>query len=298
MALTSPALTLAIEALWANIKPTMDALQKLGFTDFSDEAPGIDIKPGATIKVPISDVSKAGEYDASTNNYRTGGTTDWASMVCKHYLRGYDITGVNIDQGVDASKMKQKFTKRAGTGVALAALDAVKTALDGCTLSTGVLIPATGSVTLEGYMGLGSGTDQSKWLNRETSVLAVNGTELASIKAKFAANHIVGSNQELASYLGFRDMVVIPGMTARICIVPAGSMGFLARVPAYLARYIEAGSETDPDTGLSLGIVIADDQDHNRLIANADLWFGCAVRSAAAGATDSAKGIIKVGTAT
>ena len=27
MALTSPALTLAIEALWANIKPTMDALQ-------------------------------------------------------------------------------------------------------------------------------------------------------------------------------------------------------------------------------------------------------------------------------
>lgn len=295
MALTSPALTLAIEALWANIKPTMDALQKLGFTDFSDEAPGIDIKPGATIKVPISDVSKAGEYDASTNHYRTGGTTDWASMVCKHYLRGYDITGVNIDQGVDAGKMKQKFTKRAGTGVSLAALDAVKTALDGCTASTGVLIPATGSVTLQDYMGLGSGANQA-WLNRETSVLAVNGTELASVKAKFAANHIVGTNQELAGYLGFRDMVVIPGMTARICIVPAGSMGFLARVPAYLARYVEAGTETDPDTGLSLGIVIADDQDHNRLIANADLWFGCAVRSAAAGATDSAKGIIKVGT--
>ena len=44
-------------------------------------------------------------------------------------------------------------------------------------------------------------------------------------------------------------------------------------------------------------IVIADDQDHNRLIANADLWFGCAVRSAAAAATSAAKGIIKVGTA-
>ena len=287
MALTSPALTLAVEALWANIKPTMDALQKLGFTDFSDEAPGINIKPGATVKVPISDVSKAAEYNDSTNHYRTGGNTSWAEMVCRHYLQGFDITGVNIDQGVDAGKMKQKFTKRAGTGVSLAALDAVKTALDGCTVSTGVTIPAAASCTL----------DQSEWLNRETSVLAVNGTELASIKAKFAAGSIVGTNQELAGYLGFRDMVVVPGMAARICIVPVGSMGFLARVPAYLARYIEAGSETDPDTGLSLGIVIADDQDHNRLIANADLWFGCAVRSAAAAATAAAKGIIKVGTA-
>jgi hypothetical protein len=297
MALTSPALTLAIESLWANIKPTMDALQKLGFTDFSDEAPGIDIKPGATVKVPISDVSKAAEYNDSTNHYRTGGNTSWAEMACRHYLQGFDITGVNVDQGVDAGKMKQKFAKRAGTGVSLAALDAVKTALDGCTASTGVTLPAAASCTLEKYMGLGAGTAQSEWLNRETSVLAVNGTELANIKAKFAAGGIVGTNQELAGYLGFRDMAVVPGMDARICIVPAGSMGFLARVPAYLARYIEAGSETDPDTGLSVGIVIADDQDHNRLIANADLWFGCAVRSAAAAATAAAKGIIKVGTA-
>ena len=51
-------------------------------------------------------------------------------------------------------------------------------------------------------------------------------------------------------------------------------------------------TETDPDTGLSVGIVIASDQDHNRLIANADLWFGCTVQGCAAAA--STAGIIKV----
>ena len=59
MALTSPALTLSVEAMFANIKPTLTALKKLGITDFSADAPGVDIKPGNTIKVPVSSVAAA-----------------------------------------------------------------------------------------------------------------------------------------------------------------------------------------------------------------------------------------------
>jgi hypothetical protein len=285
MALTSPALTLSIEAMFANIKPTLTAIKKLGVTDFSAAAPGVDIKPGATIKVPVSSVSAAAAYDATSNNYRTGGKTDWAELTATHYLQGFDITGVNVDQGVDASKMKQLFTARAGTGIAMACQDAVKSALDGVTASTKVTKPEAADAML----ALG---DDVAWLDKATSVLAVNGTFLASIKAKFAAINITGTLTELAQYMGFADMVLIPGMAASCAIVPANSIGFIGRVPAILADYKEVGTETDPDTGLSVGIVVASDQDHNRLIANADLWFGCTVQGCAAAA--STAGIIKV----
>ena len=295
MALTSPALILAVEAMFGNIKPTLNALKKLGVTDFSAENPAVEIKPGATIKVPVSSVSAASEYNASTNHYRTGGDTDWATLTAKHYLQGFDITGVNVDQGVDASRMKQLFTARAGTGIAMAIQNVVKTSIDGIKTSTsasGKIAPVA-SITMEGYMGIGDGLD---WLDKASSTLVVNGPELASIRAKFAANHIVaGSLEELAGYMGFKDIVVIPGMTARAAIVPSNAMGFLARVPTIIAKYLEIGTETDPDTGLSIGIVIADDQDHNRLIANADLWFGCTVQGAPEAATKA--GIVKLGTA-
>lgn len=294
MALTSPALTLAVEAMFGNIKPTLDALKKLGITDFSAEKPSVEIKPGATIKVPVSSVSAANAYDPTTNNYRTGGSTDWASLTATHYLQGFDITGVNVDQGVDAGRMKQLFTARAGTGIAMAIQNAVKSAIDGATAATAAAgkIAAVASVTADAYLALGDGIS---FLDKPTSVLAVNGTELASIKAKFAAINITGTKTELAQYMGFKDMVLIPGMTARAAIVPANAIGFISRVPSIIADYKEVGTETDPDTGLAIGIVVASDQDHNRLIANADLWFGCTVQSANAGLTTA--GVVKIATA-
>ena len=77
--------------------------------------------------------------------------------------------------------------------------------------------------------------------------------------------------------------------------MPPSSVGFIARVPEIIARYAQAGAETDPESGLSIGIVVADDQAHNREVVNADLWFGCALLSANAEATKA--GVIKVGTA-
>ena len=292
MALTSPALTLATEAMFGNIKPALDLLKRLGPSDFSANAPEYVVKPGATIKVPVSSIAAAQAYNDSTNNYLTGGNTDWASLTSAHYLQGFDISGVNVDQGVDKARMEQLFTRRAGTGIAYAVQGAVKTALDGATASTGVTIPAVGSATLDDYMGLATAKD---WYSGLSSALVVNGTEFANIKALFAAKSIVGSEAQLASYIGFKDLVVAPGMTARAVIVPDGSMGFLGRVPTLIANYPEFGVETDADTGLSVGIVIADDQAHNKRVANADLWFGAYLISANAAATTA--GAVKVGTA-
>ena len=289
MALTSPALTLGVHALFGNVTPALDIIKKLGVTDFSDGADGIiEIKPGATIKVPVSSVSKALAYNETSNNYLTGGATDWASLSASHFVQGYDITGVNVDQGADAAKFKQLFSLRAGQGIAMAAIDAAKTALDGATTSTGVTL--SNSADYAAYAGLGSDVN---WLNKATSILAVKGSEWAAIVSACAAKNVV-RKEDIVSGLGFADIVVIPGMTARAVIVPAGAFGVLGRVPATVARYMESGVETDEESGLSVGIKVANDQAHNRIVCNADIWFGATLISANAAATSA--GVIKVGT--
>ena len=292
MAITSPALTLAMDAMFGNIKPVIDALKKLGATDFSADAPGFQVKPGATIKIPVSSIEAASEYNDTSNNYLTGGNTDWATLTATHYLKGFDVSGVNVDQGCDAQKMKQLFTSRAGAGIAAAVQANIKSSLDGATASTAVTLKAITSSdgpTIDDYLALG---DKNDWLNKATSMIAVNGTLLANIKKVFAAQHIIGTPDELARYMGFAGCVLVPGLTARAAIVPAGSMGFLGRVPTIIARYMEAGAQMDEDTGLSVGIVLADDQAHNRQVANADLWFGSALMSAPANAATA--GVIKI----
>lgn len=287
MAISSPGLVAAIPALFGNIKPVLDGIVKIGATDFSDDAPAYDIKPGAAAKIPVSSVSAASQYNATTNNYTTGGTTGWAQLTAVHYLQGFDISGAAVDSGLDLNKMKQLFTLRAGTGIAAAIQENLKTALDAATQSTGVTLS---SPTVADYMGLG---DTLAWLNKSTSVLAVNGACLVDIKTKFASVNVVASSlTEMAGFLGYKDLVLVPGMTAKAAIVPAGSVGFIGRVPTLIAGYRESGSQVDDDTGLAVGIVIADDQDTNRVIADADLWFGTAVQSANAAATTA--GVVKI----
>ena len=291
MAVTSPALTLSIDALFGHIKPALDLIDALGPTDFSAEAPGIEIKPGSTTKVPLSTVAAALAFDDSTNNYLTGGDTDWATLTATHYLQGFDLRGTDIDQGINAPRVKQLFSKRCGVGIAMAVKNAIRTALDGTTQSTGVKIPAAASATIKDYDGLATAKD---WYDPSQACLVVNGPEYAAIKALMHGAHLSASPASIAEELGFRKVIVLPGMTARAVIVPYSSIGFIARVPAIVANYRESGVETEPDSGLSLGIVVAEDQKLNRQVVNGDLWFGCAAVSANAAATTA--GIIKVGT--
>lgn len=293
MAITNPALTIAVEALFGYIRPTILNLSKLGSTDFSSDAPQVDIKPGATMTFPVSSVAGASAFHADTNNYLTGGSTSWATLTATHYLQGFDIAGTDIDNGVNASRIEQLFSRRAAAGINIAVGTAAVASLDGVTASTGITLPA--SPTLAEYSALFGAVEGKNKVNSIGSVLALSGTELGKIKSVFLAAGInPGSNQELAAMLNFSDIVLVPAATGRIWVVPPSAFGFIARVPSVVARYLSAGSETDPETGLSIGIVVADDQTLNRRITNADLWFGATALSANAAATTA--GIIKVGT--
>lgn len=295
MAISSASLAVANDALFGDITPVIDAIRKLGAYNFTDGAPAHDVKPGATVKVQIQAVAAAAAFNTSTNNYLTGGTTGWATLTASHYLQGFDVGGADLDSGhaSDIQRIRQNFTLRAGKCIAAAIQGNLKAALDGATLSTGVTLAAAASMTYAQIAGLASGV---AWLNREDSVLAVNGTEMANIRRACAADNLAGTPTELAQYLGFRDLLLVPGMTARGCIVPSGSVGFLSAVPTPLANFLETGTETDEATGLSIGVVVANDQALNRIVVNADLWFGTALVSANAGA--STAGVIKYGTAT
>ena len=199
------------------------------------------------------------------------------------------MRGTNIDAGVNAPRIRQLFSMRCGTGLSMAMQKALKTALDGTTASTGVKIVA--SPTLAQYDALAADVT---WLDKLNSALVVNGTEWALIKGVLHGANLSATAASAAQELGFRDVIVVPGMTARAAIVPISSIGFLGRVPTIVADYKEAGTEVDPDSGLAVGIVVADDQKLNRLVVNGDLWFGVCAKSANATATEA--GIIKVGT--
>ena len=291
MALSSPGLVLAVPATFGYIKPQLDLIRRLGATDFSAEDPGLKTKPGVTVKYPLSSVSKALAFDDDTNNYLTGGDTEYGSLTATHFLQGYDMRGTDIDKGSNAARIKQLFSMRAGTGMSMAIQDVLRGALDGTQASTGVQIVA--SPTLAQYDDLAA---DIKWLNKANSALVVNGAEAAKIRAAMHTQHLSATPDSMAAELGFRDVIVVPGMTARAVIVPVSSIGFMAGVPTIVADYKEYGTETDEDSGLTIGVVVANDQKLNRIVVNSDLWFGACALSANAAATTA--GIIKVGTAT
>ena len=184
MAITLSGIALSIEEMFANIRPATDKLMKLGSVDFSDAAPAYDIKPGATVKVPLSTIAAASAFNTSSNHYGTGGATSFGDLTATHYLQGFDLSGEDLDKGVNASRMKNLFARRAG---------------------------------------------------------------------------------------GF---------------------GSIARVPSINADYTETGTETDPESGLSVGIVVNSDRNLNRQIVNADLWFGVITVKSPANA--STAGCIKI----
>lgn len=291
MALSSPGLVLSVPATFGFIKPQLDLIRRLGATDFTAEDPGLKTKPGTTVKYPLSTVSEALAFDEDTNNYLTGGDTSYGQLTATHFLQGYDMKGVDVDKGENAARIKQLFSMRAATGMSMAIQKTLRTALDGTTASSGVKIVA--SPTLAQYDALAADVT---WLDKMNSALVVNGAEWANVKAVMHGANLSASPKSVAEELGFRDVIVVPGMTARAVIVPVSSIGFMAGVPAILADYKEVGTETDEDSGLSIGVVVANDQAVNRIVVNADLWFGVCAKSANAAASEA--GIIKVGTAT
>ena len=296
MAITNPGLVQASEALFGFIRPRVIELRRLGATDFSDGAPNLEIKPGATVKVLVSSVAAASEYNEETNNYLTGGDTAYAQLTATHFLQGYDVKGVDLDNGAapNVARIVQLFSQRAAAGIGIAASGVLAAALASVTASTGVTLPAAPDYA--GYDGLFGQVDALNKINANGSVLAITGSELGRIKAAYHAKGIhIGGEKDIASELGFADVVTVPGATGRLWIIPPLSLGYLARVPAIIADYESAGADTDPETGLSIGIVVANAQATNKKVVNADLWFGCATQSANAAATTA--GIVKVGTA-
>lgn len=269
----SPALTLSVEALFGRVNPAIAELSKIGWTDFSNEAPEYAVKPGATLTIPIADTAMASEFgatfeDGTKNNYLHGGATSWVDLTAKHWLNGFDISGVDIDNGVNAQKMKNLFAIRAGDGIARSMLDQVKTYLNSFT-ATPVEVSGEG---LSKFYALASAVDDAS-----KCVLVMSGTVLAEIKGAFAEKNIVADNKELASFLGFKDISVIPGVggdTFQIVAVPETCFGVIGRVPTLIANYMEKGTQTDEGTGFSIGICVADDQANNRQVVNADFWFG------------------------
>lgn len=265
MAIQSPALSVGLATLFGDIRPALDVVKRLGGSyDFSDGPDGIVLAPaGETVKVPISSVNAAGVYNATTNNYFTGADTDWASMTPTLYLKGFDISGVDVDKGCDAKKFENLFTRRASKSIGAAILAAVPTVF-------GAPVSTSRAYTIADLMQIGA---EYSWLDKSRAALVVNGATFGKIKAAFATAQTF-TKQEITEALGFREIVVMPCGADEWHVIPDGAFGMRAAVPTAVAKYAETGVETDEESGFSVGIKVANDEAHNRIIVNVDCWFG------------------------
>lgn len=289
MAINSIALQLSVAELFKQALPAVDLIAKLGYTDFSASAPEIKIGSGQTVKMPLGDSGVADVFAKGTNDYLSSADPDLVNLTATHILSGHTVDGEGLDSADYAPRYKQIFAAKAGRAVGAKMKALAAAALDGATASTGVTLPAT--PTLANYMALATA---KPWIDGNMATLVVNGAEAAKIKGVFAAAHLVPTNEQIAEFLGFRGFAVLNGMTARAAIVPEGCFGMLGRVPTIIANYRESGVEVDSESGLAIGIVVADNQGSNEIKVSADAWFGAACKSAPA--TAATAGVVKVGT--
>lgn len=285
----SAALSASVGELFAKATPALAKVAQLGFTDFAATAPEFYIAPNATIKAPLFGSGVAAAFAAGSNDFLSG-SEQTGTMTASNLLIGHSITGQTLD-GIDgAPRIKQIFAARAGMGLGAGAIALACTALDSASTSS-INIPAIGTVTLAQYQGL---VNKKDWIQPALSVLVLNGAEMANVKALFAANGVIATPEELAAYLGFAAVVCMP-TTARAFIIPEGCFGMLGRVPTLVANYRESGVEVDPETGLAVNIVVADDQASNKIKVSANAWLAAGIKSYSSSAA-TVPGVIKIGT--
>ena len=194
-----------------------------------------------------------------------------------HFLQGLRRKGVDIDNGVpgNVSRLTQLFSMRAAAGIGIAASGVAASALTGVTASTGVTLPASPDHT--GYDGLYGQVDAQNKINGQGRGARHHGHGAGQDQGSIPREGYPHRWREGYRRRAWLDCVAIPGATGAHLGYPPLALGFIGRVPTIIADYESGGLRHDPETGLAIGIVVANAQANNKKIVNADLWFGCAV---------------------
>lgn len=237
----------ALQTLYAKLAPIKDFAHN--FRDLED-------RKGASIVIPVFNLSAAADFDADTNNYCNGQTEMDAATVnlSSHLVKQFMYT----DR--DVAETEVQWFRDVGYATGDAVGRGIYNTVIGLLNDTNVTLSAESSLSsADDYSQLGTAVYTNELdISRAVLMLAPQYYfKLASLLPAFAYGSPEAiQNGNIPNYLGFKSVVCATGLNAgwKGAIVDADSIGIASRYLAPMAgAYVDAWKATDPNSGLTIG---------------------------------------------
>lgn len=236
----------ALQSLYAKLAP---------IRDFAHNFRELEDRKGASIVVPVFDLSAAAEFNADTNNY-CGGTNeiDAATLTLnKHYVKALAVT----DR--DMAETEIQFYRDGGTAIGDALGRAIyKDVVD--MLSAQATLTADVTLTSKQAFADLFNTVYTNGLDIDEAVLMLTPANFAKLLGTLDANVYGGPEAirggNIPGLYGFKSVVCAPNLGTGVegYIVDRNSVGVAARYLAPMeGAYLAAWQTSDPNSGLPIG---------------------------------------------
>lgn len=237
----------ALQALHAKLE---------AITDFAHNFRDLEDRKGATIVVPTFELSGAGVFDATTNNYFSGVNEIGGAKVelsC-HYVKSLAIT----DR--DMAETEVQFNRDGGMAIGDALGRAIYNGVIGLLNDTNVTLSAESDLSSKAdFAGLFQ-TVYDNELDISQTVLMLSPQYFANLLGTLDA-YVYGGPEairggRIPGLYGFKSVVCAPGLAAgwKGALVDRNSIAVAARYLAPMpGAYVGTWKATDPINGLTIG---------------------------------------------
>lgn len=254
--LTSPQLVFAANKAIIAAHRAIDSI-RLFSTDFTADA----VQPGTTLKIPVYK-AQAAAFNAESNDYENpDGTVTWASITFGNHVKStFEFTDKDFLEFA-RSGVWENATRASGESIALSIVDAVGGLVTAANITNDETLA---SITLANIAALRK-TCVDYGIEPSKTVLLLDPANFAVLLSLLPSLAYGGSeairNGVIPSLYGFKAVSEFSGFKATEttlvgALIPEDAIAVAGRVVPVdsPAVYQEVGTETDPQSGLTLGI--------------------------------------------
>lgn len=261
----------ALQTLYAKLAPIKDFAHN--FRDLED-------RKGASIVIPVFNLSAAADFDADTNNYCNGQTEMDAATVnlSSHLVKQFMYT----DR--DVAETEVQWFRDVGYATGDAIGRGIYNTVIGLLNDTNVTLSAESSLSAKSdFAGLVD-TTYANQLDIGNTVLMLGPTYFANLLGTLDAYVYGGPEAIRGGYVpglyGFKSVVCAPGLADgwKGALVDANSIGIASRYLAPMAgAYVDAWKASDPNSGLTIGYRSFANLCTGRRYLDAEVLFGAKI---------------------
>lgn len=261
----------ALQTLYAKLAPIKDFAHN--FRDLED-------RKGASIVIPVFNLSAAADFDADTNNYCNGQTEMDAATVnlSSHLVKQFMYT----DR--DVAETEVQWFRDVGYATGDAIGRGIYNTVIGLLNDTNVTLSAESSLSAKSdFAGLVD-TTYANQLDIGNTVLMLGPTYFANLLGTLDAYVYGGPEAIRGGYVpglyGFKSVVCAPGLAEgwKGALVDANSIGIASRYLAPMAgAYVDAWKASDPNSGLTIGYRSFANLCTGRRYLDAEVLFGAKI---------------------